>query len=68
MQSDKKSSHFISIGMNFGITVLCIVPTWIIISELEFTHEEQVVEGEMVGSKIEQLEPEGDRDTKVESQ
>lgn len=51
MQSDKSSSHFISIGVNLGVTVLCIVPTWIVLSELECTHEEQAIEGNVVFEK-----------------
>lgn len=36
-----------SIGLNFGITVLCILPTWIVLSELEGSHEVQVTEEEV---------------------
>lgn len=36
-------NHFVSIGLNFGITLLCIIPTWIVLSELEHSHEVQVV-------------------------
>jgi MFS family permease len=39
MQSEGNANHFVSIGLNFGITVLCIFPTWIILNELEHSHE-----------------------------
>lgn len=39
MQSEGNANHFVSIGLNFGITVLCVIPTWIILSELEGSHE-----------------------------
>ncbi|PYI02495.1 MFS general substrate transporter [Aspergillus sclerotiicarbonarius CBS 121057] len=43
MQSEGNANHFVSIGLNFGITLLCVIPTWIIISELEHSHEIEVV-------------------------
>jgi len=39
MQSQGNANHFVSIGLNFGITVLCIFPTWIVLSGLERSHE-----------------------------
>lgn len=39
MQSQGGANHFISIGLNFGITALCVFPTWIVLSELEGSHE-----------------------------
>lgn len=42
MQSEGGANHFVSIGLNFGITILCVVPTWIVLSELEHSHEVQV--------------------------
>ena len=39
MQSQGNANHFVSIGLNFGITILCIFPTWIVLSELDHTHE-----------------------------
>jgi hypothetical protein len=39
MQSEGGANHFVSIGLNFGITVLCIFPTYIILNELEGSHE-----------------------------
>jgi hypothetical protein len=44
MQSQGGANHFVSIGINFGFTILCILPTWIILSELEGSHEVQVLE------------------------
>ncbi|KAF2641874.1 MFS general substrate transporter [Massarina eburnea CBS 473.64] len=44
MQSEGNANHFVSIGINFGITVLCIFPTWIVLSELEGSHEVRVTE------------------------
>jgi hypothetical protein len=44
MQSQGGANHFVSIGINFGFTILCILPTWIILSELEGSHEVQVTE------------------------
>lgn len=41
MQSQGHANHFVSIGINFGITILCILPTWIVLSELEHSHEFQ---------------------------
>ncbi|KAI5362390.1 Putative MFS transporter superfamily [Septoria linicola] len=43
MQSEGNANHFVSIGLNFGVTVLCILPTWIVLSELEGSHEMEVV-------------------------
>ena len=44
MQSEGGANHFVSIGLNFGITILCIFPTWIVLSELEGSHEVRVTE------------------------
>jgi MFS family permease len=52
MQSEGNANHFVSIGLNFGITILCIAPTWIVLSELEGSHEVKVME--------EEVETEGD--------
>ncbi|KAL2849745.1 major facilitator superfamily domain-containing protein [Aspergillus pseudodeflectus] len=48
MQSEGNANHFVSIGLNFGITVLCVIPTWIVLSELEHSHEVTVVEEDIV--------------------
>lgn len=42
MQSEGGANHFVSIGINFGFTILCIFPTWIVISRLEHSHEVRV--------------------------
>ncbi|KAI1803266.1 MFS general substrate transporter [Daldinia bambusicola] len=44
MQSEGNANHFVSIGLNFGITVVCIPFTWIILSELDHSHEVKVTE------------------------
>lgn len=44
MQSEGGANHFVSIGINFGFTILCILPTWIVLSELEGSHEVHVTE------------------------
>ena len=44
MQSQGHANHFVSIGLNFGILLLAIFPTWIVLSELEHSHEVQVPE------------------------
>jgi hypothetical protein len=49
MQSEGNANHFISIGLNFGILILCIFPTWIVLRELEGSHE-GLVEGQMAGA------------------
>lgn len=46
MQSEGNANHFVSIGINFGVTLLSIVPTWIVLSELEGSHEIIVVESD----------------------
>ncbi|KAH6657086.1 major facilitator superfamily domain-containing protein [Truncatella angustata] len=44
MQSEGNANHFASIGVNFGILLICIVPTWIVLSELDHTHEIRITE------------------------
>jgi hypothetical protein len=44
MQSEGGANHFVSIGINFGFTLLSIIPTWIVLSELEGSHEVRVTE------------------------
>lgn len=53
MQSEGNANHFVRIGINFGITVLCVIPTWIVLSELDRTHEIKEMDKGFVG------EPEG---------
>ena len=42
MQTQGNANHYISIGLNFGITLISVPFTWIILSELEYAHEVQV--------------------------
>lgn len=41
MQTAPNANGFVSIGLNFGITLLCVYPTWIVLSELKESHEIQ---------------------------
>ncbi|CZT44950.1 related to DUF895 domain membrane protein [Rhynchosporium secalis] len=41
MQTAPNANGWASIGVNFGMTVLCVAPTWIVLSELEHSHEIQ---------------------------
>jgi hypothetical protein len=41
MQTAPNANGFASIGVNFGMTILCVVPTWVVLSELEHSHEIQ---------------------------
>ncbi|KAF2677501.1 MFS general substrate transporter [Lentithecium fluviatile CBS 122367] len=52
MQSEGNANHFVSIGINFGFTVLCVFPTWIVLSELEGSHEVQVKEEDVDANKL----------------
>jgi hypothetical protein len=52
MQSQGNANHFVSIGLNFGITVLCIFPTYIILNELEGSHEVYVSDETVVNNKL----------------
>jgi hypothetical protein len=45
MQSQGNANHFISIGLNFGILIAAIWPTWIVLSGLERNHEGDDVHG-----------------------
>lgn len=42
MQSEANVNHFISIGVNFGILLISVFPTWIVLSELETAQEVEV--------------------------
>ncbi|KAL7622450.1 hypothetical protein AAE478_007955 [Parahypoxylon ruwenzoriense] len=53
MQSEGNANHFVSIGLNFGITVLCVPFTWIVLSELEHSHEIKVTETQEIESDVE---------------
>jgi len=58
MQSQGNANHFVSIGINFGILILCIFPTWIVLSGLEHSHEVRVTEEDVVSGKVPELEEE----------
>ena len=51
MQTEGNANHFVSIGLNFGITMLCIFPTWIVLSEMDGSHETPVNEEHVVVSE-----------------
>ncbi|WVR08833.1 hypothetical protein IAU60_005891 [Kwoniella sp. DSM 27419] len=44
LQSEANVNHFVTIGLNFGILLLCIAPTWMVLSALEHSHEVVVTE------------------------
>lgn len=52
MQSAPNANGFVSIGLNFGITLLCIYPTWIVLSELKENHEIQAEDETNAGEEI----------------
>lgn len=54
MQSEGNANHFVSIGINFGILILCIVPTWVVLSELEHSHEVRVTDADVAEKVIEE--------------
>ena len=39
MQSEADVNHFVSIGVNFGVLLLSVAPTWMVLSKLERSHE-----------------------------
>jgi len=42
MQTAPNANGYASVGVNFGMTVLCIFPTWVVLSELnKSSHEAQ---------------------------
>ena len=47
MQSQGNANHFVSIGINFGVLIISLFPTWILLSELDRSHEVVVTEGEV---------------------
>lgn len=44
MQSEANVNHFVSIGVNFGVLLLSVLPTWIVLSELEHSHDVSAAE------------------------
>ncbi|PSR83405.1 major facilitator superfamily domain-containing protein [Coniella lustricola] len=43
MQSEANVNHFVSIGVNFGVLLASVWPTWVVLSELEGSREVRVV-------------------------
>jgi hypothetical protein len=41
MQTAPNANGSASVGVNFGMTILCIVPTWIVLGELKGSAEVQ---------------------------
>lgn len=39
MQSQGNANHYVSIGLNFGILLISVGPTWYVLSGLEKSHE-----------------------------
>nr|XP_019010034.1 uncharacterized protein I206_05596 [Kwoniella pini CBS 10737]OCF48815.1 hypothetical protein I206_05596 [Kwoniella pini CBS 10737] len=58
LQSQAQVNHFVSIGLNFGILLIAIIPTWIVVSALDHTHEIVVTE-EIITSDNKSDEGEG---------
>jgi hypothetical protein len=56
MQSQGNANHFVSIGINFGVLIISIFPTWIVLSELDRSHEVVVTEGEVAEKVFEEQE------------
>ena len=54
MQSEGNANHFVSIGLNFGILLLSIAPTWIVLSELEHSHEVQVTDETVANKSVDE--------------
>ena len=44
MQSEANVNHFVSIGLNFGILLIAIPPTWYVLCQLEHTLEARAAE------------------------
>ncbi len=42
MQSQGNANHYVSIGLNFGILLVSIGPTWYVLSGLEKSHEIEI--------------------------
>lgn len=56
MQSQGNANHFVSIGINFGVLIISIFPTWVVLSELDRSHEVVVTEGEVAEKVFEEQE------------
>lgn len=64
MQTDENMTHWASIGLNFALTVVCIYPTWLVISELDKTHEVVVLDHGAEGTAAKDIST-GDDDAKL---
>lgn len=53
MQSQGNANHYVSIGLNFGILLASIWPTWIVLSNLDRNHEGDDVDGKAASVKVE---------------
>lgn len=51
MQSEANVNHFVSIGVNFGVLLISVVPTWIVLSELEHSQEVTVLREDVAGDE-----------------
>ena len=56
MQSQGNANHFVSIGINFGVLIISVFPTWIVLSELDRSHEVVVTEREVAEKVFEEQE------------
>lgn len=54
MQSEAGVNHFVSIGVNFGGLLVCVVPTWVVLSELEGRSQEGQPPAVVVGGQGEE--------------
>lgn len=51
MQSEANVNHFVSIGVNFGVLLLSVFPTWVVLSELEGSQEVRVLREDATGEE-----------------
>lgn len=51
MQSEANVNHFVSIGVNFGVLLISIFPTWIVLSELEHSQEIRIMREDTPGDE-----------------
>jgi hypothetical protein len=60
MQSQGNANHYVSIGLNMGLTIVAAPLAWKILSELEGSHE-----GFVEGSTRTSLDGEAEADRKI---
>lgn len=51
MQSEANVNHFVSIGVNFGMLLVSVFPTWVVLSELESSQETRVLREDATGDE-----------------